>query len=86
MIKDDRGEIVELRCSYDPETLGQQAHDRKVKGTIHWISADHALPTEMHLYDRLFTVINPEAGADLSKDDDLTLALYGISQSGRERC
>jgi len=56
------GEILELRCSYDPQTLGGQAPDgRKVKGTIHWVSARHGIPAEIRLYDRLFTEENPEA-------------------------
>ncbi|MBL7044619.1 MAG: glutamine--tRNA ligase/YqeY domain fusion protein [Pirellulaceae bacterium] len=61
VIKDEQtGEIVELRCSYDPDTLGQQPVGRKVKGVIHWVSADHALEAEVRLYDRLFTKENPE--------------------------
>jgi glutaminyl-tRNA synthetase len=56
------GEVVELRCSYDPATRGGNAPDgRKVKGTIHWVSALHALKAEVRLYDRLFTVPDPEA-------------------------
>ena len=62
VIKDDDGEIVELRCTYDPETKGGHAPDgRKVKATIHWVSADHAVDTEVRLYDRLFSVENPLA-------------------------
>jgi glutaminyl-tRNA synthetase len=61
VVKDERtGEIVELRCTYDPETRGGSSPDgRKVKGTIHWVSAEHALEAEVRLYDRLFTVENP---------------------------
>jgi glutaminyl-tRNA synthetase len=56
------GEVVELRCSYDPATRGGNAPDgRKVKGTIHWVSAPHAVRSEVRLYDRLFTVPDPEA-------------------------
>jgi glutaminyl-tRNA synthetase len=60
-IKDEQtGEIVELRCTYDPETRGGSAPDgRKVKGTIHWVSAAHALETEVRLYDYLFATHNP---------------------------
>jgi glutaminyl-tRNA synthetase len=62
MIKNDVGEIIELRCSYDPDTRsGTGSSDRKVKGTIHWVSAAHALPAEVRLYDRLFTVPDPNA-------------------------
>ncbi|NOX57783.1 MAG: glutamine--tRNA ligase/YqeY domain fusion protein [Planctomycetes bacterium] len=61
VIKDDNGEIVELRCTYDPATRGGSAPDgRKVKGTIHWVSADHAVDAEVRLYDRLFTEENPD--------------------------
>ena len=60
VIKDDRGEIVALHCSYDPETKGGYAPDgRKVRGTIHWVSADHATPAEVRLYDRLFSAEDP---------------------------
>lgn len=60
VIKDENGEVVELRCTYDPETRGGFAPDgRKVKATIHWVSARHALDAEVRLYDRLFTVPNP---------------------------
>ena len=59
--KDERtGEVTELHCTYDPQTRGGTPPDgRKVKGTIHWLSAPHALEAEVHLYDRLFTVENP---------------------------
>lgn len=64
VIKDDAGEIVELRCTYDPETRGGSAPDgRKVKGTIHWVSAEHSVPVEVRLYDRLFRVANPDEAA-----------------------
>ena len=61
VVKDEKtGEIVELRCTYDPETKsGSSRSGRKVKGTIHWVSAEHALPAEVRMYDRLFTVENP---------------------------
>ncbi|MDH3639056.1 MAG: glutamine--tRNA ligase/YqeY domain fusion protein [Gammaproteobacteria bacterium] len=65
MIKDASGDIVELRCKYDPQTRGGSSPDgRKVKGTIHWVSAAHAIDAEVRLYDRLFTVPNPVAEAD----------------------
>jgi glutaminyl-tRNA synthetase len=54
------GEVAALHCTYDPATRGGNAPDgRKVKGTIHWVSAQHALNAEVRLYDRLFTVENP---------------------------
>jgi len=60
VIKDAAGNIAELRCTYDPSTRGGNAPDgRKVKGTIHWVSAPHALEAEARIYDRLFTVENP---------------------------
>ncbi len=65
VIKDENGEVVELRCSYDPQTRGGSAPDgRKVKGTIHWVSAAHALTARVRLYDRLFTVPNPGGGRE----------------------
>jgi len=61
VIKDDAGEIIELRCSYDTETLGKNPADgRKVKGVIHWVSASHAIEAEVRLYDRLFNQPNPD--------------------------
>jgi glutaminyl-tRNA synthetase len=58
------GEIAELRCEYDPATRGGAAPDgRKVNGTLHWLSAAHAVPAEVRLYDRLFTVPDPESAA-----------------------
>jgi len=60
VIKDERGEIVELRCTHDPQTLGKQPEGRAVKGVIHWVSAPHALRAEVRLYDRLFTSETPE--------------------------
>jgi glutaminyl-tRNA synthetase len=66
VIKNDAGEVVELRCSYDPETRsGTGTSERKVKGTIHWVSAAHAVPARVRLYDRLFTVPDPNAAEDV---------------------
>jgi glutaminyl-tRNA synthetase len=62
VVKDTAGEVVGLRCSYDPDTRsGTGRSDRKVKGTIHWVSAAHAAASEVRLYDRLFT--DPDPGA-----------------------
>ena len=67
VIHDSEGQISELRCSYDPESRGGQSPDgRKVKGTLHWVSAQHALDAEVRQYDRLFQDANPLA--DRSKD------------------
>ncbi|MEM1008962.1 MAG: glutamine--tRNA ligase, partial [Myxococcota bacterium] len=59
VVKDEQGEIVALRCTYDPESRGGTADGRKVKGTLHWVSAEHAVPLKTRLYDRLFTVAEP---------------------------
>jgi glutaminyl-tRNA synthetase len=62
VVKDAAGEVVELRCTYDPATRGGNAPDgRKVKATIHWVSAAHAVPAEVRLYDTLFATPQPEA-------------------------
>ncbi len=64
VVKNEAGKVVELRCTYDPETWGRNPPDgRSVKGTIQWVSAAHAVPCDVHLYDRLFTVPDPEAEA-----------------------
>jgi glutaminyl-tRNA synthetase len=56
VVKDQDGEVVELHCTYDPETKGGEAPDgRRVRGTLHWVSAEHAIDVEVRLYDRLFT-------------------------------
>ncbi len=61
VVKDERGEIAELRCTYDPATRGGDAPDgRKVKATLHWVSAAHAVPAEVRLYDHLFLKPNPD--------------------------
>ena len=59
VVKDAGGRVVELRCTYDPATRGGDAPGRKIKGTIHWVSAEHAKDAEVRLYDRLFKVENP---------------------------
>ena len=69
VIKDENGNVIEIRCTYDPETKGGSAPDgRKVKGTIHWVSAKHCLDAEVRLYDRLFSVPNPGRDGDFKKD------------------
>jgi len=65
VIKNADGEVVELRCSHDPDTRsGTGTSDRKVKGTIHWVSCQHAVDASVRLYDRLFTEANPNAVED----------------------
>ena len=79
VVKDEHtGEVVEVRCTYDPETRGGQAPDgRRVRGTIHWVSAEHALNAEVRLYERLFTVERPDTADDymsvLNPDSLVTL-------------
>ena len=63
VIKDNDGNITELRCTHDAATLGKKPEGRKVKGVIHWVSASHAVPAEVRVYDRLFNIPNP-ASAD----------------------
>lgn len=60
VIKDEAGVVTELRCSIDPETLGKNPVGRKVKGVVHWLAVEHALAAEIRLYDRLFTVAEPD--------------------------
>jgi len=63
VIKDENGAVIEVHCQYDPATRGGSAADgRKIKGTIHWVSASHALDAEVRLFDRLFTDPNPDRG------------------------
>jgi glutaminyl-tRNA synthetase len=69
VVRDDAGEISELRCTYDPETRGGNTPDgRKVKGTIHWVAAATALPAQVRIYDRLFAVPEPGLGGDYLDD------------------
>jgi glutaminyl-tRNA synthetase len=69
-IKDENGEITEIHCTYDPESKGGSAPDgRKVKGTIHWLSAEHCKEAEIRLYDRLFAVENPDEGVEDYKEN-----------------
>jgi glutaminyl-tRNA synthetase len=69
VIKDEHGTVVELRCSYDPETLGKNPEGRKVKGVVHWVSARHAVEAEVRLYDRLFTHPTPDSTKDKDGSD-----------------
>jgi len=81
VIKDSHGDVIELRCSYDPETLAKNPQGRKVKGVIHWVSARHGIEAEVRLYDRLFNHPSPDAARDgtdyrdhLNPESLLTLA------------
>ncbi len=85
-IKNAAGEIVELRGTYDPATRGGDAPDgRKVKATLHWVSAAHAVDAEVRLYDRLFTVEDPE-GAATKANAELTTLLNPASLEVVKRC
>jgi len=84
VIKDDDGNIVELRCTYDPATRGGNAPDgRKVKGTIHWVSADHSLPAEVRLYDHLLAIADP---SDMPEGSDWKSALNPNSIEVLRQC
>ncbi|HVT43059.1 MAG TPA: glutamine--tRNA ligase/YqeY domain fusion protein [Thermoanaerobaculia bacterium] len=73
VVKNDSGEIVELRCTYDPATRGGDAPDgRKPKSTLHWVSAEHALEVEVRLYDRLFSKEDPE---DVAEGEDFVTGI-----------
>ena len=67
-IKDDNGNIIELLCTYDEDTLGKKPEGRKVKGVIHWVSAEKAIPCELTLFDRLFKTENPAASETFIDD------------------
>lgn len=64
VIKDAAGEVIELKCSIDPETLGKNPEGRKVKGVLHWVSASRGIAAEVRIYDRLFSQADPEAGEE----------------------
>ncbi len=82
VVKDEDGEVVELHCTYDPATRGGDAPDgRKVKGTLHWVSAEHAVAAEVRLYQPLFTVEDPAA-----IDEDLTEYLNSSSLTTLKSC
>ena len=66
VIKNPQGEIIELRCSYDADTLGKNPEGRKVKGVIHWVSARHGIKAEVRLYDRLFSHPNPDGDKEVA--------------------
>src|SRR5690606_23079866 len=68
VIKDESGKVVELKCSIDPETLGKNPEGRKVKGVIHWVSATKGIPAEVRIYDRLFSVADPDVSDDFLKN------------------
>ena len=84
VVKNDKGEIAELQCTYDPATKGGDAPDgRKVKATLHWVSAQHALDAEVRLYEYLFTKENPD---DVPEGKDFTANLNPNSLEILTRC
>jgi len=72
-IKDEKGNISEIHCTYDPETKSGSGSQRKVKGTLHWVSANHAIDAEIRLYDRLFINEFPDEVEDETKDFKINL-------------
>ena len=85
-VRDAAGNVVELRCSIDPDTLGKNPTGRKVKGVIHWLSCAHALAAEFRLYDRLFTVPEPDADKDVDFCIYLNPASLTTAQGWIESC
>lgn len=84
VLKDEKGNVIELRCSYDPETKsGTGTSNKKVKGTIHWVSAKHAIAAEVRLYERLFTVEDPSAEAEKSFLDFINPASLEIINNAK---
>jgi glutaminyl-tRNA synthetase len=85
-VKDASGKVVELRCSIDHDTLGKNPEGRKVKGVIHFLSVKHALPAEIRLYDRLFTVPEPDGDKEVDFCTHLNTASLTIVQGWVESC
>jgi len=83
VVKDERtGKLIEIHCSYDPKTKsGEAMENRKVKGTLHWVSAQHAVNAEVRLYDHLFTKENPEADVEDYKTNLNSLSLEMLANS-----
>ncbi len=84
-VKDASGKVIELKCSIDHATLGKNPEGRKVKGVIHFLSCEHALPAEIRLYDRLFTVPEPDADKDVDFCKYLNPASLNVVQGWVER-
>ncbi len=84
--KDAEGNITTIFCSYDNETLGKNPADGRKVGVIHWVSADKALPAEIRLYDRLFTVANPAAADDFAAtlNPESLVTLNGFLEPSRK--
>jgi glutaminyl-tRNA synthetase len=86
VVKDAAGKVTELRCSIDHNTLGKNPEGRKVKGVIHFLSREHALPAEIRLYDRLFTVAEPDADKEVDFCQYLNPASLTVVQGWVEAC
>ncbi|MDP1634761.1 MAG: glutamine--tRNA ligase/YqeY domain fusion protein, partial [Gallionellaceae bacterium] len=86
VIKDASGKVIELRCSIDHNTLGKNPEGRKVKGVIHFLSQAHALPAEIRLYDRLFTIPEPDADREVDFCTYLNPASLVVTQGWVEDC
>jgi glutaminyl-tRNA synthetase len=86
VVKDASGKVIELRCSIDHDTLGKNPEGRKVKGVIHFLSREHALPAEIRLYDRLFTVPEPDGDKDVDFCKFLNPASLTLVQGWVESC
>ena len=85
-LKDESGKVIELRCSIDHETLGKNPAGRKVKGVIHFLSCEHALPAEIRLYDRLFDLPEPDADREVDFCTHLNPASLTVIQGFVEAC
>ncbi len=86
VVKDADGNVVELKCRIDPDTLGKNPQGRKVKGVIHWLSCAHALPAELRLYDRLFTLPAPDGDKTREFIEFLNPASLTVVQGWVEAC
>jgi glutaminyl-tRNA synthetase len=86
VLKDASGRVTELRCSIDHNTLGKSPEGRKVKGVIHFLSCEHALPAEIRLYDRLFTVPEPDSDREVDFCTYLNPASLAVVQGWVESC
>ena len=83
-VKDSNGEVVEIHCSFDPDSLsgsGSEASSRKVKGTLHWVSVEHAIKAEVRIYDRLFNEEAPDGHKDKSYMDFINPASLKVTQA-----
>ncbi len=79
VVRDETGAVIELKCTYDANTLGKKPEGRKVKGVIHWVSASDALPVEVRQYDRLFDQPNPESEGDEAGDFTQNLNKHSLT-------